>query len=103
MRFENTYNVGSITNTHNIVCFCPLGNDFYSAEVKVTVERPKFIPDYLDTDAYIEKLAGGEHIIEDLTDNIAQHFLSETEADHVTVSAYVENAKHSPVEIIVAL
>lgn len=103
MRFENVYNVGTIRNIHNITCFCPLGKDFYSAEVEIMVERPKFIPDYLDTDAYVEELSGGEYIIEDLTDNIAQHFLSETEADHVTVSAYVENAKHSPVEVTVAL
>lgn len=103
MRFENTQNVHKITNTHEVVCFCPLGEDYYSAYIEVEVIEPRFIPDYLDTDEFIDSLSGKHLIIEDLANDIANRFKEETEAEIVNVSAYVRNAKHSPVEVVVSL
>lgn len=103
MSFENTQNIHKIVNMHDIVCFCPLGQDFYSAVVEVTIIEPKTIPDYLDTDRFVDSLSGKELIIEDLANEIAQRFKEDTDAEIVTVEAYVSNAKHSPVTVTVSL
>lgn len=103
MSFENTYNVGLIKNTHDIVCFCPLGKDYYSAKITVTVAKPKRIPDYCDSDKFVNKLSGKRKIIEDLASEIAQYFKKETKAALVSVEAEVTNAAHSPVTITVTI
>lgn len=103
MSFENTYNVYSIENKHVVRCFCPLGQDDYTANITVTVTRPKILVDYLDSDRFITSLNRQELIIEDLANKIAEYFKKETQALDVVVVAYVEDATHSPVEVTVAL
>lgn len=103
MIFENTYKVSEIKNYHDILAYCPLGKDYYSAKLVVIIKEPKTIPDYLDTDSFIDELSGNEYIIEKLAYVIAGHYKEETEAKEINVTAYVENAKHSPVEITVTL
>lgn len=103
MKFENTYNVYSIENKHVVRCYCPLGNDNYTANITVTVTSPKYLVDYLDSDRFIGLLNAQELIIEDLADKIAQYFKEETQAADVVVAAYVEDATHSPVEVTVTL
>lgn len=103
MRFENTYNVKSIKNYHDVVCYCPLGKDYYSAKLTVDLFEPKFIPDYLESDSLVSSQSAKDFIIEDLAQTVAKFFKTETEAKIVKVTAFVENATHSPVEIEVVL
>lgn len=103
MRFSNTYGVQRFENHHDIVCYCPLGKDYYSAEITVECVNPIFLPDYLETDKMVSSLSSKEYIIEELAHTIAGHFKAETEAEQVLVTAFVKNATHSPVEVTVAL
>lgn len=103
MAFKNIYNVSRIENYHDVVAYCPLGKDYYSATVKVIVTEPQQIPDYLDSDSFIQSLSSKELIIEDLAYRIAAYFKDETYADKVSVDAYVQNAAHSPVDVMVTL
>lgn len=103
MSFENIYNVYSVENKHAVRCFCPLGQDNYTANITVTVTNPKLLVDYLDSDSFISSLNGQELIIEDLASRIAEYFKKETQALDVVVTAYVEDATHSPVEVTVTL
>lgn len=103
MRFSNTYEVQRFENYHEIVCYCPLGKDYYSAEITVEVIKPKYLPDYLETDEVVSSLSSNEYIIEEAAHTIAKHFKAETEAEQVYVTAFVRNATHSPVEVTVAL
>lgn len=103
MSFENTYDVEYIKNTHDIVCFCPLGQDYYSAKINITIVSPERIPDYCDSDKFVNKLSGEHKIIEDLACEIARYFKAETNAVTVAVEAEVTNAAHSPVKITVTM
>lgn len=103
MAFENTYNIYLIENKHVVRCFCPLGQDNYTAKVTVEIYDPKYLVDYLDSDKFISSLNGQELIIEDLTNKIAEYFKKETQANDVTVIAKVKDATHSPVEVRASL
>lgn len=98
--FDNDYNVTMIEITERVRCYCPLGNDYYTADVVLICKNPKTIPDYLDIDAYARKLDGKEMIIEKLVAKMFKMFKKETSSKNgVIVKAIVADASHAPVII----
>lgn len=103
MVFENKYSVTKIENSHIVECKCPIGRDVYTANIFITIESPKYITDYMESDKFIDGLRGNEFIVEDLALHIANYFKEETKADAVKVKAIAVAPTHSSVVITVTL
>lgn len=100
MAFENKQGIAEITMQKSVYCYCPMGSDWYTADVEVTVANPKEIPDYLDVDAFFKSLNNSELIIEDVVFKVHEFVSSQVvAADEVIATATVKNAKHLPVRV----
>lgn len=96
--FENKQGITEIEMTGKAHCFCPLGNDWYDAEVKVLLTPTDTIMDYCDVDTFFESLNGGELIIEDVVNRTFNYF-SAYKPEQLRVTANVDNARHLPVSV----
>ena len=81
--------------THN---FCPMGNDWYDADVKVIFEPSDTIMDYCDVDKFFESINNADLIIEDVVSQTFDYF-NTYEPESLTVTAKVDNATHLPVVV----
>lgn len=101
--FENKQGVTEIHMMGTTHLYCPLGSDWYTANVTATVSEPKTIPDYCDVTAYLESLDGEKLIIEDACKAIYDFIRSQVgEALCVTVTIDVDDARHLPVSVTVS-
>ena len=82
-------------------CFCPMGNDWYSADVSIRVSEPRLIPDYCNVDSFLASLDGTERIIEDVCADVHGYIKAQTRGN-VTVSVKSGDAVHLPVEVTIA-
>lgn len=98
-KFEHTQGISKVTFNKSISVFCPLGNDYYTADITVDFVPDKFMMDYIDEDNFIKKLSGAELIIEDLVEKIHTHLNEEYEPKYVKVSVFAYNAAHFPVTV----
>lgn len=90
----NTNQITQIEFTQNIQCFCPLGKDFYTAQVSVSMHPDKYIPDYCEIEAYMRKLSGRDLIIEDLVGEVYEYLNHLINPGKLKVTAYVNDAAH---------
>lgn len=97
--FENKQKIYSIVMEGRCRCFCPLGQDWYDAEVEVSFIPDKTIMDYCDVDKMFEALNGQELIIEDVVSKVCQWF-EQFEPHDTCVKAVVKNATHLPVTVV---
>lgn len=79
-----------------VQAFCPLGNDFYTAVMRVVMTPGEQIMNYCDTDKFIKSLGGKELIIEDLVNEVYQHIV-QYKPKYLKVSAKAESNSHFPV------
>ena len=76
--------------------FCPMGDDWYTANIQMDIENPVTIPDYIDVTRKLEEMDGGHLIIEDAALEVAQFIHGQT-GTTCKVSIQVDDARHIPV------
>lgn len=98
-KFEHTQRLTNIKFTKTITAYCPLGKDYYTAEINVHFIPDKYLMDYLDEEEYFKSLSGKSYIIEDLVNEVVTHYAEEYEPDSVEVTVNAYNATHFPVQV----
>lgn len=97
--FEHTQGISKVTFNKTITAFCPLGNDFYTADICVDFVPDKVMMDYLDEEEYFKGLSGTHLIIEDLVAKVYNHYNKVYSPKYVKVTVFAYNAKHFPVTV----
>lgn len=96
MSIQNTQGITRITFERQVQAFCPLGDDYYTANIHVVMEPDKKIMDYCHTDNFIKSLGGNSLIIEDLVNSVFEH-IKLYKPKYLKVSAKAESNVHFPV------
>lgn len=80
-------------------CFCPLGSDWYTAHILMTVKPDTHLFDYCDVDNYIKNnIEGKKLIIEEIAAELTA--MCQTVVPFsVEVEVHVEDAVHLPVTV----
>lgn len=99
-KFENVQGITEIRFEQNVQCYCPLGDDWYTNQLNITMIPNKIIPDYCDVDNFIRGLSGTSLIIEDVIKCLFEYIMREYEPKNVRIESYVNDAKHLPVRVI---
>lgn len=82
-----------------IHCFCPLGNDWYTAHALMTIKPGDSLPDYCDIDDYIKSNIEGKTLI---IEDVALELTTMCQAINpfsVEVEIRVGDAVHLPVTV----
>lgn len=97
-KIENQEKIDSITFTRNVQPFCPLGDDYYTAEVQVTFMPNQFYPDYIELDKAIQDLGGKSLTIEQLAEKVFD-IMQEFEPETLLVTITADSNRHFPVTV----
>lgn len=100
--FENKQRITEIELHASVRSFCPMGNDWYDADVTIWFTPGKVIMDYCDIDRFFEAINNGELIIEDVVCQVFNHFMT-YDPLNLKVEAFVQNATHLPVKVTKSL
>lgn len=95
-RIENKEKVNSIEFVRSIQPYCPLGNDYYNAEIRVYLVPDKYYPDYCEADEAIKALSGKEYTIEQLAAEVFE-IIQGFEPQSLTVEVEALSNTHFPV------
>ena len=98
-RFSNTQGITSITGTKRLSLFCPLGKDYYTADITIDFAPDKTIMDYCELDDYLNQQSGLSLIIEDLIDVVYNHLQEEYKPKLLRVSVKAYSNTHMDVEV----
>lgn len=96
--FENKQGIKSIELFGKVRCFCPMGQDWYDADVEVCFYPTDTIMDYCDVDKFFEGMNNAERIIEDVVAETFAYFEA-YRPELLSVEATVKNATHLPVKV----
>lgn len=101
--FKNKQGITEITMYGKTHLYCPLGNDFYTANVTIIVDEPRMIPDYCDVTKFFEDIDGESLIIEDACKKVLKFVKKQTKkAVSITVNIDVDDARHVPVSVTIS-
>ncbi len=102
MKQENKQKISKIIMKPKAICFCPLGNDWYTNEFEVEFVPDKTFPDYCDVEKFLNTVIRGETlIIEDAVSIFYNYLKAEYDPLTLKVTAYVNDVtSHSPVVVI---
>lgn len=101
MSFENEQGVKKIRLFAKAHCNCPMGDEYYTGDVVITIKNPVTIPDYVEVQEYIASLDGDDLIIEDLARTIHDYIKNQTNSEVEVVVSVSDAYKHMPVEVTV--
>lgn len=97
---ENTYGISMIKIQRNAVCFCPLGNDWYTNHLQIDFIPSEYIPDYCELDQWIEmNIAGQKLIVEDAVSKLYDYFKTKYLPKSISVTSMVDDANHCKVTV----
>lgn len=101
MKIENVQGITNIVMKPRAVCFCPLGDDWYTNEFKITFVPDKFYPDYCDIEKFLnDEVRGKILIIEDAVCKVHKHIKETYEPKNLIVTSFVNDVtSHSPVMV----
>jgi len=99
-KFPHTQGIKSVAFDKTITVYCPLGNDFYTAQLLVEFHPNEWMMDYIDVDRFIQTMQGRNLIIEDVVKELHDHLTTEYSPYYVKVTCYATNAAHFPVTVI---
>lgn len=98
--FDNKQGVTNIVMRGRTHLWCPLGNDWYTANVTMEVDGPGTIPDYIDVTRKLEEMDGAHFIIEDAAHDLAVFVRGQVgPGARVVVTIDVDDARHVPVTV----
>lgn len=98
-KFKHTQGIDHCTFWKTITVYCPLGKDFYTANLTVDFYPNEWMMDYIDVENFIESLQGSTNIIEDVVAKVHEHLTTEYQPHKVKVSVLAQNAKHFDVNV----
>lgn len=96
MSIPNKQGITQICFERQVQAFCPMGDDYYTASIRVVFAPSDTIMDYCETDNFIKALGGQSLIIEDLVSNVFDH-IKLYKPKYLKVSAKAESNVHFPV------
>lgn len=86
---HNTQSITSIKAEKRISLFCPLGNDYYTADIYITFIPNEYYMDYIDLDKFINGLSGMKLTIEDAAEKVYQELQQyKPSKTNVTIKAF---------------
>lgn len=102
MKQENKQRISKIIIKPEAICFCPLGNDWYTNEFEIEFIPNEFFPDYCDIEKFLNvQIRGKSLIIEDAVSMFYNYLEAEYKPLALKVAAYVNDVtSHSPVVVI---
>lgn len=92
----NVQGITQIFFEKSVQAFCPLGNDYYTAVMRVVMTPGDEYMDYCNTDKFIKSLGGKRLIIEDLVAKVYENIM-QYKPKYLKVSAKAESNSHFPV------
>lgn len=97
-KIENKEKISYINFKRTVQPYCPLGNDYYSAEIDVDFYPDQYYMDYCEVDEKIQSFGGMELTIEELINEV-YNLLLEFNPKNLDVSVYGNSNKHFPVHV----
>ena len=97
-KIPNTQKISSISFQRNVQPFCPLGGDYYTAEVDVDFIPGESYMDYIEMDEAIQELGGLHLTIEDLAARVYD-MLTKFKPEYLCVTISADSNKHFPVVV----
>lgn len=99
---KNTRKIDLIVMKPTTRVFCPLGKDWYTAKLTVTVVRPEDVPDYCDVEEWMsQNVREKAYIIEDVVGMVYQYVKDVCKPESVEVRCDVTDSRvHFPVTVI---
>ena len=95
---ENTYGISLYEFEREIQAFCPLGNDYYTCNIKVAFVPKDMLFDFCVIDKFIQSLSGNYAIIEKLVESVyAEMFKYNPE--YLEVKGEAKSNTHFPVTV----
>lgn len=67
---KNTQSITVIEAKKQISLYCPLGSDYYTANINIKFQPNQWYMDYIDLDKFLNKMSGMHLIIEEAVDVI---------------------------------
>lgn len=67
---ENTQKISLINADKQISLFCPLGDDYYTANIHIKFAPQNYYMDYIDLDKFLNNMGGMKLTIEEAVDMI---------------------------------
>ena len=67
---NNTQSITTIEADKRISLYCPIGKDYYTADIHIKFIPDKYYMDYIDLDVFINELSGKHLTIEDACNEI---------------------------------
>lgn len=97
---RNTQDISFIKANRRISLYCPIGKDYYTADVSIEFKPDKVIPDYCKLTNYLNNLSGLSLIIEELVDKVHKHLMSKYNPISAKVSVKAYSNTHLDVEVV---
>lgn len=69
---SNAQSISLIKANKQISLYCPIGEDYYTADIEMRLCPDKHYMDYIDLDVFLKGLSGANLTIEDAVDTIYQ-------------------------------
>ena len=96
----NEYGVKRIIMYPEAICYCPLGNDWYTNKFEVMMKVNDVIPDYCEVEKWLDKnIRGKSLIIEDALEKFRKYLTETYSPAFIEITSSVEDAKHFPVRV----
>lgn len=94
----NTEEITNISADKRISLCCPIGKDYYTADVTIMFYPDKYYMDYIELDRFLNQLSGLSYTIEEAAKKIYDHLQTYLPlATKVTIKAYSNT--HLPVTV----
>ena len=92
---KNTQKISKITLKKDALVKCKLGEDWYTAELAITMWPAEEIPDYRDIGTFIEQEVSGKLMtIEDVMEAVATFIMTTYQPHFLSTVAEVSNSNH---------
>ena len=96
---NNIQGITKIEMHRTVRAFCPLGNDWYCGQIKITFSPDRVIPNYCHVDEFISSLDGNSFILEDVVYKVFNYMNTTYKPLALEVSCTAEDAVHLPVTV----
>ena len=98
--FDNSQNINLIQMTRKVTPFCPMGDAYYDANIKISLAPDKLLADYIDITDIIDSLNNESYIIEDIANSVVESLVNIYKPLWVTVIVEAESEKHLEVRVV---
>lgn len=92
---SNVQSITTIEADKRISLYCPIGKDYYTADVLIKFMPDNFYPDYIDLDVFLNRLSGLSLTIEDAAEEVYNELQSyKPKKAKVTIEAFSNTHLH---------